>query len=77
MSAITPPTQKKKNEPMRYMYPIVLWSVDVIQSTMILPLLRGTGSVKSRLIHRGGHFSAPSFGYQLRSYSGPSCPVLP
>ena len=42
MSAITPPTQKKKNEPMRYMYPIVLWSVDVIQSTMILPLLRGT-----------------------------------
>jgi hypothetical protein len=42
ISAITPPTQKKMNEPMRYMYPIVLWSVDVIQSTMILPLLRGT-----------------------------------
>src|SRR5699024_1182215 len=48
ISAITPPMQKNMNEPMRYMYPIVLWSVDVIQLTIALPLLRGaTGASRA------------------------------
>jgi hypothetical protein len=34
--------QKKAKEEIRYMYPIVLWSVDVIQLTTIRPLDRGT-----------------------------------
>src|SRR5699024_2247850 len=34
------------------------------------------GSVKGRLIHRGGHCSAPSFGYRLRSRSEPNRPTL-
>ena len=36
-SAITPPKQKKTNDAIRYRYPIVLWSVEVIQLTTMLP----------------------------------------
>ena len=37
-SEIAPPRQKKRNDAIRYMYPIVLWSVDVSQLTTTLPL---------------------------------------
>ncbi len=37
MSAITPPSRKNRNEAIRYMYPIVLWSVEVIHLTTMLP----------------------------------------
>jgi hypothetical protein len=37
-----PPKQKKMNDAIRYMYPIVLWSVDVIQLTTMRPLDLGT-----------------------------------
>lgn len=37
MSAITPPSMKNTTEAMRYMYPIVLWSVEVIHLTTRLP----------------------------------------
>jgi hypothetical protein len=37
MSAITPPSMKNSTEAMRYMYPIVLWSVEVIHLTTRLP----------------------------------------
>ncbi|PJI54972.1 hypothetical protein CTI14_09210 [Methylobacterium radiotolerans] len=36
-SAITPPRRKNITEAMRYMYPIVLWSVEVIHLTTMLP----------------------------------------
>jgi len=36
-SAITPPMQKKMNDVTRYMYPIVLWSVDVMTLTTVRP----------------------------------------
>ena len=41
-SAITPPKQKNTNEAIRYMYPMVLWSVEVIQLTTMRPLDFGT-----------------------------------
>ena len=41
-TAITPAMQKKRNDAIRYMYPMVLWSVEVSQLTMTLPLLTGT-----------------------------------
>ncbi|MDF2492688.1 MAG: hypothetical protein K0Q58_1266 [Microbacterium sp.] len=37
MSAITPPSRKNRNDAIRYMYPIVLWSVEVIHLTIRLP----------------------------------------
>ena len=40
--AITPPRRKNMNEAIRYMYPMVLWSVEVIHLTTMLPFLRGT-----------------------------------
>ena len=42
-SAMTPPRQKKVKEAIRYMYPMILWSVEVIQVTTSRPLDRGTG----------------------------------
>ena len=42
-SAMTPPRQKKVKEAIRYMYPMILWSVEVIQVTTRRPLDRGTG----------------------------------
>ncbi|MDQ0731038.1 hypothetical protein QFZ57_001832 [Arthrobacter sp. B1I2] len=41
-SAITPPAQKNTNDAIRYMYPMVLWSVEVIQLTTMVPLERRT-----------------------------------
>ena len=43
--AIAPATKNQKVERMRYMYPITLWSVEVIQETTIAPglFLRTTG----------------------------------
>ncbi len=47
-SAITPPRQKNTNEAIRYMYPMVLWSVEVIQLTTMRPLDLGTtGAVRT------------------------------
>ena len=43
-SAMTPPRQKNTNDVIRYMYPMVLWSVVVIHLTTMLPLRRGTTS---------------------------------
>ncbi len=40
-SAMIPAQQKKKNEVIRYMCPITLWSVDDSQPARIDPLLRG------------------------------------
>jgi hypothetical protein len=51
MSAMTPPRQKKMNEAIRYMYPIVLWSVEVIQLTTMRPLDLGTtGAVRTPVV---------------------------
>ncbi len=36
--AITPPTRKKKNEVIRYRWPMTLWSVDDSQSASSEPL---------------------------------------
>ena len=44
-SAITPPRQKNVKEAIRYMYPMVLWSVEVIQLTSSRPFDPGTGAV--------------------------------
>ncbi|CAH0327606.1 hypothetical protein SRABI128_06273 [Microbacterium sp. Bi128] len=41
-SAMMPPKQKKMNDAIRYMYPLVLWSVEVIQLTTMRPLDFGT-----------------------------------
>ena len=41
-SAITPARQKNTNDAIRYMYPMILWSVEVIHLTTMLPLRRGT-----------------------------------
>jgi len=41
-SAITPARRKKTKEEIRYMYPIVLWSVEVSHPTIFFPLDRGT-----------------------------------
>ncbi len=41
-SAMTPPRQKNTNDAIRYMYPMVLWSVEVIQLTTMRPLDLGT-----------------------------------
>ncbi len=38
MRAITPPMQKNRNDAIRYMYPMVLWSVEVIHLTRMFPL---------------------------------------
>ena len=40
--AIVPPMQKKMKAEIRYMYPMVLWSVEVIQLTKMRPLDLGT-----------------------------------
>ena len=40
--AITPAIRKNTNDAIRYMYPMTLWSVEVIQLTTMLPLRRGT-----------------------------------
>ena len=40
--AITPAIMKNTNDEIRYIYPMILWSVDVIHVTTILPLRRGT-----------------------------------
>ena len=37
-SAMTPPMQNQTKLEIRYMYPMVLWSVEVIQVTRTLPL---------------------------------------
>ena len=53
MSAITPPSRKNVKDEIRYMYPMVLWSVEVIHLTMMLPFC----SVRLRLSRaawRGG-----------------------
>ena len=42
--AIKPPMQKKMNDEIRYMYPIVLWSVDVIHFTTVRPKFCRDGS---------------------------------
>ena len=39
--AITPPKQKKRNDVIKYRYPMVLWSVEVIQLTTMRPLETG------------------------------------
>ena len=41
-SAIVPPMQKKIKAAIRYIYPMVLWSVEVIQLTKMRPLDFGT-----------------------------------
>ena len=41
-SAMTPPRQKNTKDAIRYMYPMVLWSVEVIQLTTMRPLDFGT-----------------------------------
>ena len=41
-SAMTPPKQKNTKDAIRYMYPMVLWSVEVIQLTTMRPLDLGT-----------------------------------
>ena len=53
MSAITPPSRKNSTEAIRYMYPIVLWSVEVIHLTMMLPFC-STRVALSRAAWRGG-----------------------
>src|SRR6478735_3397379 len=40
--AMTPPRQKNTKDAIRYMYPMVLWSVEVIQLTTMRPLDLGT-----------------------------------
>ncbi len=45
MIAIAPAIRKKTNDWIRYMYPITLWSVEVIHRTMVRPslgLVRGS-----------------------------------
>ena len=39
--AIMPPTRKKKNDVIRYRWPMILWSVDDSQSARIEPLWYG------------------------------------
>ena len=44
ISAMTPPKRKNENEAIRYMYPMTLWSVEVIHFTSVRPNLRRVGS---------------------------------
>src|SRR5699024_5442758 len=47
-NAITPARPKKVNDVIRYMYPIVLWSVEVNQLTIIRPFETGTTCGRTR-----------------------------
>ena len=53
MRAITPPSMKNSTDAIRYMYPIVLWSVEVIHLTMMLPFC-STRVALSSAAWRGG-----------------------
>src|SRR5699024_8466412 len=48
INAITPARQKNVNDAIRYMYPIVLWSVEVNQFTIMRPLETGTTCGRTR-----------------------------
>ena len=59
--AITPPRRKNSTEAMRYMYPIVLWSVEVIHLTTMLPFC-SVREAESRAAWRGGRVVGRALG---------------
>ena len=73
------------NDAIRYMYPMVLWSVEVIQLTTMRPLdLRYYGEPRGCPVGGLSSYVATSLAltcvsvrFGLRSYSAPSRPVFP
>jgi hypothetical protein len=47
---MTPASRKKTNDAIRYMYPMVLWSVEVIHRTMMLPFRPTLDAWKSGVV---------------------------
>jgi hypothetical protein len=58
-SAITPPMRKNSTDEIRYMYPIVLWSVEVIHRTITLPFCSVRDPLR-RAAWRGGSGAEPA-----------------
>ncbi len=78
-SAMTPPTQKKTNDVIRYRLPIFLWSVVVIQSTTIWPGRFGPSGGCRRSCRGGGTlgFVEDAHGLFVSAFLAPPVVAVP
>ncbi len=80
--AMRPPMQKKMNDVIRYMYPIVLWSVEVTHLMTVRPSVWRFGRETRNDFGLRDHQFSPSvttgwFGSWRRFRSSPSSPIWP